>query len=82
MDTLITFETLYDELKATHRETIERISPLIEEYLFCILTIRKLKKIEDEDPEQITILENIMKQDRKRIDDLLNLGIDPVYPGR
>ena len=82
MDTLANPDDFYGLVSEAHVEILERISPLIEEYTFCLLKIRQLTSKECPDQEQIALLQNIMRQDRKRIDDLLNLGIDPVYPGR
>jgi hypothetical protein len=79
MDTLASPNDYYGLATQLSDDIYERLLPLLDERQFCLLKLKQLK-INNGQKEEIALLERIIRQDDRRVKELMLEGKDPVFP--
>jgi hypothetical protein len=80
MDTITDLDQSFRLVLTESKNILERLEPLMEEYLLCKLKIKQLIRNCPNMDEQIALLEKIRDQDERRMLELIQQGADPVVP--
>jgi hypothetical protein len=79
MEQLKADDELFARIPMLTGSVLERIQPLLDEYLLCSIKIRQLRSRGRIWDDQILLLQRLQNQDERRIRAMIEDGIDPVF---